>query len=222
MTIRVVIADDHVLFRQGLRALLEKHESVDVLAEADDGRQAVALTRELVPDLILMDVAMPGLNGIEATRQIAASTPEVKILPLSMHADSRFVTQMLEAGASGYLLKDCAFEELHEAIETVLRDEPYLSPGARAGATSDRLRHASTGLAVRRSGVATGAPPLSPREREVLQLVAEGNSTKNIAEMLGVSVKTAEAHRKQIMDKLGIRNVAELTKYAIREGLTGL
>ncbi len=186
-----------------------------VVAEADDGRATVRMVREISPDVVIMDVAMPDLNGIEATRQIVAEFPKIKVIALSMYADQRFVLNMLKAGASGYLLKDCAFEELTRAIRLVMSHKTYLSSGVTDIAVKDYT-----------SGNNSGQPSvfstLSPREREVLQLMAEGKSTSQIADLLHVSVKTIETHRQQVMHKLNIHSVAELTKYALREGLTFL
>jgi DNA-binding NarL/FixJ family response regulator len=214
MSIRILIADDHKIVREGLRTLLQNRGDIEVIGEADNGRTVVALAAELRPDIIIMDVAMPDLNGIEATRQITGGRVAAKVLALSMHSDSRFVTRMLQAGAQGYLLKDCAFEELALAIDTIVGDGVYLSPGVTGVVVRDYVQHLAEGDA--------GIAALSPREREVLQLVAEGLTTKDIAGKLHISVKTVETHRKQIMDKLEIRSVAELTKYAVREGLTSL
>jgi two-component system response regulator NreC len=215
MAIRIVIADDHQILRQGLRTLLEKEPDMEVVAEAEDGRKTVALVKEVIPHVVIMDVNMPDLNGIEASRQILAEFPEVKIIALSMHADRRFVINMLKAGAQGYLLKDCAFEELAQAIRLVMANKTYLSPGVAEIVVKDYVQ--------RLPGPSQSAfSVLTTREREVLQLMAEGKSTSQIAELLSISVKTVETHRQQIMHKLGIRSVAELTKYAIREGLTSL
>jgi DNA-binding NarL/FixJ family response regulator len=215
MSVKVVIADDHQIVRQGLRTLLEREPDLQVVAEAEDGRETVRLVREMNPEVVIMDVAMPDLNGIEAARQISAEYPQTKVIALSMYADKRFVVNMLKAGAAGYLLKDCAFEELVRAIRAVLINKTYLSAAVTDIVVKDYL---------------TGASPLeasvfsllSPREREVLQLMSEGRSTSKIADSLHVSVKTVETHRQQVMHKLNIHSVAELTKYAIREGLTSL
>jgi DNA-binding NarL/FixJ family response regulator len=217
MTTRLLLVDDHRIVREGLRMLLGDKVDIDIVGEAIDGREAVRLAADLSPDVVLMDVGMRGMNGIEATRQIVAARPDTKILALSMHNDGRFVGEMLRAGASGYLLKDCAAEEIAAAIRTVLGGQVYLSPAVSAGGAGAAGGHVPEG---RRGGGSTSL--LTAREREVLQLVAEGKTSAAIAELLGVSIKTIETHRKQIMDKLGIRSIAGLTKYALREGLTNL
>jgi len=215
MTMRILLADDHKIIREGLRKLLQDQPAMTVVGEAENGRRAVQLARELTPDVVIMDVTMPEMNGIEATTQIRSAMPSVKVIALSIHTDRRFVTQMFRAGASGYLLKDCAFEELARAIRTVMEGQAYLSPGIADVVVEGFLN----GLAAE---VGPAAPTLSGREREVLQLTAEGRTMKEIASALNVSVKTIETHRRQIMLKLGINSVAELTKYAIRQGLTPL
>jgi len=215
MVTKVLIADDHQIVRQGLRTLLEKEPDLKVVAEAEDGRSTVRLARETQPEVIIMDVAMPDLNGIEATRQIVSELPKAKVIALSMYADRRFVVNMLKAGASGYLLKDCAFEELTRAIRAVLAHKTYLSPGVSDIVVKDYM---TGGSALETSVFSV----LTPREREVLQLMSEGKSTNQIAYCLHVSVKTIETHRQQVMHKLKMHSVAELTKYAIREGLTTL
>ena len=215
MSTRIILADDHGIMREGLRALLEKQPGIEVIAEAENGRTTVELSRELKPDVVIIDIAMPDLNGIEATRQIVAESPGVKVIALSMHSDRKFVREMLSAGASGYMLKDSAFEELDKAISTVNDNQTYLSPGIADTVVKDYL-----GKIVTDNSAASIA--LTKREREVLQLFAEGKTTKQIASLLFVSIKTIETHRKQIMDKLGLNSIAELTKYAIREGLTSL
>lgn len=215
MSIKIVLADDHKIMREGLKALLERQEDIQVVAEAENGLEAVRLAQKLKPDLVIMDIGMPGLNGIEATRQIVNEVPDVKVVALSMHSDRRYVIEMLKVGASGYLLKDSASEELTSAIRTVAARQPYLSPKITDVVIKDYLSTLS-------KGEATAFTVLTAREREVLQLIAEGKTTKQIAMALHVSVKTVETHRQQMMEKLNIRSVAELTKYAIREGLTSL
>lgn len=214
MGIRILLADDHKIVRQGLRTLLEKEPDMEVVAEAEDGRASLRLVKELIPQVVIMDVGMPDLNGIEATRQVVAEFPQIKVVALSMHSDRRFVVNMLKAGASAYLLKDSAFEELASAIRVVMANKTYLSPGVSDVVIKDYVhgpKPDSSAFSV-----------LTAREREVLQLMAEGKSTKQIADRLIVSVKTIETHRQQIMNKLDIHSVAELTKYAIREGLSSL
>jgi len=213
MSTKVLIADDHQIMREGLRALLEKEGDIRVLGEAEDGRMIQRMARELQPDVIIMDVAMPDLNGIEATRQIVAELPGIKIIALSMHDDRRFVLNMLKAGASGYMLKDCAFKDLAKAIRVVMSHKTYLSPEVADIVVKDYL---STPQPVEPSVFNL----LSPREREVLQLIAEGKTSALIGENLHISIKTVETHRQNLMLKLKVRSVAELTKYAIREGLT--
>ena len=215
MTVKIILADDHRIMREGLRALLEREAGIEVIAEAENGRTTVELSRELNPDVVVIDIGMPDLNGIDATRQIVSESPTVKVIALSMHSDRKFVREMLSAGASGYLLKDSAFEELGTALATVINNQTYLSPKIADTVVKDYLGKIET----KASKV---SPALTKREREVLQLIAEGKTTKDIASQLYVSIKTIETHRKQIMDKVGLNSVAELTKYAIREGLTSL
>jgi len=212
---RVILADDHTIMREGLRGLLSGQRGVEVVAEAENGRAAVKLARKLAPDVVIMDIGMPDLNGIEATRQIAAKAPDVKVLGLSVHCDRRFVAQMLAAGAAGYLPKDCAFEELASAIGTVAANRKYLSPSVVDAVVEHYVQQMEA------SG-STAYTVLSPRERECLQLLAEGQTTKQIALSLHVSPKTVETHRRQAMEKLGLFSVAELTRYAVREGLAAL
>jgi DNA-binding NarL/FixJ family response regulator len=213
---RVIIADDHKIIREGLRSLLEKSGEFECVGEADDGRQAVMLATELRPDIVIMDIAMPNLNGIEATRQIKSELPEVEVVVLSMHATRNYVVQVLQAGASAYLLKDSAFEELSTALLAISRGGMYLSPAITKTAALATLKGGLSG------GIGGQTDHLTKRELQVLQLIAEGKSTKDIAARLELSVKTVETHRKQIMDKLEIRSIAGLTKYCIREGLTSL
>jgi two-component system response regulator NreC len=215
MAIRIIIADDHQIVRQGLKTLLEKEPDMQVVAEAEDGRRTLSLVRELHPHVVILDVEMPDLNGIEAAGQILTEFPHVKVIALSMYSDRRFVVNMLKAGANGYLLKDCAFEELTQAIRLAMADRIYLSPGVADVVVKDYVNHTASPSPIVFS-------VLTAREREVLQLMSEGKRTSQIAELLHISIKTVETHRQQIMHKLGIKSVAELTKYAIREGLTSL
>lgn len=217
-TISIIIADDHQMLREGLMSLLEKQPGMKPVAEAEDGRNTVRQVLKFKPDVVVMDVSMPDMNGIEATRQIKKEAPEVKVIGLSMHADKRFVTEMLKAGASGYLLKHCAFEELGLAIQSVAQNRIYLSSEI-TGIVIDDYIH-STVPKVIKGMVAHSA--LSSREKEVLQMLAEGKNTKEIAGILNLSVKTVETHRHNIMEKLNLFSIAELTKYAIAEGLTTL
>jgi len=212
--IKIILADDHKLMRDGLRELLEKQNDLDVVGEADNGWQAVELVESLKPDAVIMDVAMPQLNGVGATREILQRHPETRILALSMHPTGRVVSEMLQAGASGYLVKSCALDELVTAVRAVHRGKTYLSPEIAGTLVEGYVRRP------RRGGSLANSAVLSDRESQVLQLVAEGKSTKEIAGELSITVKTVDTHRQHIMDKLGIRTIAELTKYAVREGLT--
>jgi two-component system, NarL family, response regulator NreC len=213
---RVLIAEDHKMMREGLRSLLEERLGYDCVAEASDGEEAVIKAREFHPDIVIMDIALPNLNGIEATRQIKSQHPEIEVVVLSMHATRNYVLQVLQAGASAYLLKDSAFEDLAAALVAVGTGGMYLSP---AITTAAALKNEAASLSPKNIA---DVHRLTRRELQVLQLIADGKSTKEIAATLEVSVKTIETHRKQIMDKLGIRNTAGLTKYCIREGLTSL
>lgn len=215
MRTRIVLADDHRIFRDGLRRLLERERTLELVGEAADGRELLVLVERVRPHLVVLDVSMPGLNGIEAAKRIHDMDPGIRIAMLSMHADRRFVLESLKAGATAYLLKDDGFEELIRAIPRLLAGRIVLA--ARIG---DRIVQEYVSLAGAGDDSAFGR--LSPREREVLQLIAEGRSTKEIAGAQDVSVKTVETRRRSIMDKLGLHSVAELTKYAVREGLTSL
>ena len=215
MGIRVLLADDHEIVREGFSALVEKQPDMEVVGGVADGRMAVQFARELSPDVVVMDVAMPDMNGIEATRRIVAELPQVKVVALSIHSETRYVTEMLKVGASGYLVKNCAFQELARGIATVAANGTYLSPTVADSVVENFVRHRPR---TRRSS----ASSLSDREREVLQLLAEGTSSKESASRLHVTVRTIDAHRQHIMGKLNIHSVAELTKHAIREGITPL
>ena len=215
MSIKIILADDHNIMRQALRVLLENEPDIEVVGETVDGQAALGLARETKPDVVIMDIAMPGLNGVEATRKIIAKVPGTKVIALSAHSDRRFVSRMFKAGASGYLLKDCLFEELAVAIRTVAKNQIYVSPKIANVVVKGFIRRPL-------KDDLTVFSILTDREREVLQLLSEGKTTKQIAALLKVSVKTVETYRQHIMDKLNIRSIAGLTKYAIREGLTSL
>ena len=215
MTIQVLLADDHKIVRDGLRVLIERCHDMQVIAEAEDGRKALQLARKHKPDVVIMDISMPDLNGIDATRQILEEVPGAKVIALSMHSDKQFVDGMLRAGAVGYLLKDCAADELIQCIRIVLSGRICLSPGITGFLVNEYLHPT-------RDEVLAPRTELSVREREVLQLIAEGRSTKDIANSLHISIKTVETHRKNIMEKANLHSVAELTKYAIRNGLTSV
>lgn len=215
MSITILLADDHKIVRDGLRALLENQPDMKVIAEAENGRTAVQLAQQKRPQVVIMDISMPDLNGIEATRQMIRELPDIKVIALSMHSDRRYILRMFRAGAVGFLLKDCAFEELVSAINTAIADQPYVSPSIAGVIIQDFVR---SGSQISSSAIDV----LTAREREVLQLLAEGWATKEIASHLHLSVKTVETHRRRIMEKLGLHGIAELTKYAIREGLTSL
>lgn len=213
MTTKIILADDHAIVRHGLSKLLQQENDVEIIAQAKDGHMTLDLVQELSPDIVIMDVAMPELNGIEATRLIARDHPNVKVIALSMHSGRKFVIEMIKAGASGYLLKDCAFEELSDAIKTVMSNKTYLSPSITDVVVENYVRgNPEEG--------ASAFSVLTQREREVLQLLSEGKTTKQIGRSLHISPKTVEAHRLRIMNKLGMDSVAQLTKYAIQEGLT--
>lgn len=212
--ISILLADDHTLIRAGIRALVEKLPEVTVIAEAKDGREAVSLVREHQPDLVLMDIAMPGLNGCEATSRISREFPDVRVIILSMYANEEYVREAINAGAAGYLLKRSATAELETAIRAVAGGDAYFSP-----LVSDHV----TNLVSGRPGLEPVlSERLTPRQREILQLIAERNSTKEIAQLLNISVKTVETHRAQLMDRLNIHDVPGLVRFAIRTGLVSL
>ncbi len=209
--VRVLLADDHILVRAGLRKLLESLPNIEVVGEASDGLALLELAARMQPQLILMDIAMPGLNGLEATGRITKAWPDMRVLILSMHQNSEYIRQALRQGAVAYLLKDSAPMELELALKAVLNGETYLSPAVSKGVVSDyvqRLRNEEQPIDV-----------LTPRQREVLQLIAEGQSTKDIARRLDLSVKTVETHRTQLMKQLDIHEVTGLVRYALRAGL---
>lgn len=213
MSTTILLVDDHRIVREGLRTLLGQQSDLEVVGEAADGRDAVAQARILKPDVIVMDIAMPELNGVEATRLILAELPQVRIVALSMYADRRFVAEILRAGALGYVLKDGAFEELVLAIRTITEGKTYLSPSIAGLVVEELLQRSS----------APGSPSLgglTPRERQVLKLLADGMRPREIAQELSISVKTVEVHKQNLMNKLEIHTASELTRFAIREGLT--
>lgn len=213
--IRVMIVDDHGIVREGVRILLEKFEDVRVVAEAENGRVALELVAGVTPDVVLMDMSMPGMNGIETMQRMADRFPGVKVLILSMHKDRRFVAQAFMAGARGYLLKDCSSAELVKAVRAVNSGERYVCSGIIGVVIDDYISRVPDSFE-------QAGPALTPREKEVLQLLAEGNNAKNIAFLLKINVKTVDTHRQQIMKKLKLFSIAELTKYAIREGVTSI
>lgn len=210
-TIRILLVDDHTLLRAGIRSLLEKMPGVEVVAEAADGREAIDLIKIHQPNMVLMDIAMAGLNGLDATARIVREFPQVRVIILSMHANEEYVLQTLRAGAAGYLLKDAATAELELAIQAVARRDTYLSPAISRRVIEDYLG--------RIGGSKTPAEQLTPRQREILQLIAEGKTTKEIAFLLKLSVKTVETHRSQLMDRLGVHDVPGLVRQAMRMGL---
>jgi DNA-binding NarL/FixJ family response regulator len=216
MDIKILLADDHAFTRVGVKNTLESEPGYRVVAEAENGREAVHLVLEHHPDVVVLDISMPELNGLDATQQILEHHPETKVIILSMHSDKRFVENALTAGASGYLLKDCAIDEIVLAMKHILKGNCYLSP-AITGVVVEQYRKPQ-----QMDDRNNSSNPLTTREREVLQLIAEGKTTKEIAEELHISTKTVEARRKQIMDKLDIHSIAQLTKYAIREGITSI
>ena len=215
MTIKVLLADDHNILRAGLKSLLETASNIEVVGEADNGRDTAALVRQLDVDIVVMDVAMPDMNGVDATSKIVKLAPDVRVLALSGHNEGVYVKGMLEAGAKGYLLKDAATTELITALNAIAKGRVYVSPSVTDTLVGDYLQRL-------KGEIGPDSQTLSLREREVLQLVAEGKSSVQIATTLHLSERTIETHRKRIMDKLGMRSIAELTKYAIREGLTSL
>ncbi|HEY4690577.1 MAG TPA: response regulator transcription factor [Anaerolineae bacterium] len=216
--IRILLADDHTLVRAGIRALLNGLKGIEVVAECGDGHEALRLIEQQPPDVAMIDISMPGLNGLEVASRVTKQWPDVRVIILSMHATEEYVLQALRAGASGYLLKDAGPSELELAIRAVMRGETYLSPAVSKHVVEEYRRRVSGEAAV------SGAEPspfeqLTPRQREILQLIAEGHSTHDIAQRLSISVKTVETHRAQLMERLGIHDIAGLVRYAIRMGL---
>jgi len=215
MKTKILLVDDHKILRDGIRSLVKGYDDIEVIGEAADGKTALQMVQELQPDLVVMDISMPDMNGIDATRKIRNNYPDIKVIALSMHHDKQFVSEIFRAGASGYLIKDSAFDELDHAIRVVMSGKTYINPQIASLVVESLVSQSSS------------TPPqsfalLTEREREVLQLISEGRSTKQIAFDLSVSSKTVESHRRQVMGKLNIRSVAELTKFAIREGLTSV
>ncbi|MFO8050024.1 MAG: response regulator transcription factor [Desulfosudaceae bacterium] len=214
--IKIIVADDHKIIREGICNMLRAINKVEVAGQAENGRKALRLACELQPDVVIMDISMPELNGIDAARQIIAEVPGVKVIALSMYADKRYVLGMLRAGVAGYLIKDCAFQELAEAIAVVHKGETYLSPKI-----AETVRKTLLGQ-IQEKDQPDSSEELTSRERQVLQLIAEGVKTRDIAGEMCLSIKTIETYRSNIMQKLNLFSVAELTKYAVREGLTRL
>jgi DNA-binding NarL/FixJ family response regulator len=215
VAIKILLVDDHEIMREGVCALLRKYPELDVVGQASDGRMAIEMVRELRPDIVIMDIGMPNLNGIEATRQMITENPHLKIMALSTHSDGSVVAKMIKAGATGYMLKESAFSELLDGLHTMAEGKTYLCSKISKVVFADYVNLLT-------DPKSDFIDRLTIREREILQLVAEGHSTKDIARDLHLSPKTVDAHRDHIMEKLGVRNVASLTKYAIREGLTTL
>lgn len=215
MNIGILIAEDHAIVREDLRSLIEKQPDMKIVCEAEDGRTAVERARELLPDVVIMDITMPNLNGIEATRQIINEFPQIKVIALSIHSNRRLVADMLRAGATGFILKECLIDDLVQAIHAVAAGESYLSSRITGVVVEDYVKHLST---IADSPLSS----LTSREREVLHLIAEGKTTEQIALNLHVSTKTIEANRRQVMEKLDVHSIAELNEYAVREGFTSL
>jgi DNA-binding NarL/FixJ family response regulator len=213
MAIRVFLADDHRIFRQGLRGLITEEADLTIVGEAEDGRDAIAKITELRPDVVIMDIGMPSLNGIEATRQLKRDLPKTHVIALSMHTDEKYVAEMLRAGANGYLCKKCEADELIQAIRVVMNGQTYLSPAIAGTLVENYVRNST-------AAPTSAFSQLTDREREILQMLAEEKSVKEIAADLNLSIKTVHSHREHLMQKLNVQTMAGLTKYAVREGLT--
>jgi len=214
--IRVVLVDDHLILREGIRALLEKVSDIEMVGEADNGTEAVAKVAQLMPDVVLMDITMPGLNGLKATRQIKQEHPQVKVLILTMHETDQYLSEMLEAGASGYVVKTTTSSELISAIRTVYQGDVHLYPSITRMLVEDYLHKVQLGEEKESYN------GLTPREKEILMYIAGDKQNKEIAELLGISVRTVQSHRTNLMDKLGAHDRTELVKYAIRKGIIDL
>ena len=215
--IKVVIAEDHTIVRKGLCALLQGETDIEVVGEAENGREAIKIVEKLLPDVVVMDIAMPGLNGLDTTRQLKKRFPKLKILILTMHDNEEYIFETLRAGASGYLIKRSAPTDLIAAIQSVYRNESFLSPAISKKVIEGFVQSGANALKEE-----ADYTQLTTREREVLQLIAEGNANREIARLLHISIKTVESHKAHIMEKLNLRNIAELTQYAIRKGLIQL
>ena len=211
---KVLLVDDHTIVRQGIKALLDTQEGIEVVGEAEDGREAIEKAKQLAPNVVVIDITMPNLNGIEATLQIKKINPEIKVLVLTVHDNEEYIHRILQAGASGYLLKESAVSDLVSAINAVEKGDIFLSPSISKVVVKDYIRHVET-----ESGDFDSLNILTNREREVLQLIAEGHTNKDIAHMLKLSVKTVDVHRSHIMDKLHIHDITGLVRYSIRKGL---
>jgi DNA-binding NarL/FixJ family response regulator len=214
MPIRIIIADDHRLFREGLVNLLSESKDIEIVAQAENGKEAILKAKELIPDIVIMDIGMPVLNGVEATGKLLKEMPEMKVIALSMHSDKQYIKGMLEAGASGYLFKNCAYHELIEAITTVFAGKKYLSDQITEIVLQDYLGKEKPALPI--------DIELTEREAEILKLIAEGKQTREIADQLFVSVKTIGTHKQHLLDKLNLKTTADLVKYALKKGIISL
>lgn len=215
MGVKVLLVDDHAIVRQGLKSLIAKQPEFEVVGEAEDGLSAIEMYEEISPDIVIMDISMPNLNGIEATRRIRSINAKAKVITLSVHNTRRFVTEAIRAGSSGYISKECLFKELIEAINSVCAGRNYISPSIASVLISDYIEQSSL-------DIESGLSRLNSRERQVLQMLAEGKNTKEIGKIFDLSGKTIDSIRRHIMDKLDLHSLAELTKYAVNEGLTSL